>query len=50
MKPWLIYEETAKRVVSDMRAELGVTEVSGKKKFLGIDGSACYTANKKDES
>jgi hypothetical protein len=39
MKKFMMYEEAAKRVVSDMRAEFGIIDVTGKKKLPGSDGS-----------
>lgn len=39
MKPWIVYEEAAARVVSDMRKEFGVIDVTGKRKFDGYDGA-----------
>lgn len=39
MKKWVAYEEAAQRVVSDMRALLGVVHVGDKQILSGVDGA-----------
>lgn len=39
MKRWTIYEDAVKRVISDMRALLGVEAVGDKQKIPGVDGA-----------